>query len=70
MNYPDDIYGARLCVIEGCFGNGRCPRCGDVNYALMGYYGARARWAKAWGITPEEVEARWEAKAAMQEQEK
>ena len=29
--------------------------CGDVNYRLLGYYGARARWAKAWGVTEDEA---------------
>ena len=56
--YPDDIYGAKLCQIEGCIGKGPCPRCGEVNYRLMGYYGARARWAKTWGVSEEEADAR------------
>ena len=30
---------------------GHCPDCGDVNYRLLGWYGAVARWAKAWGVT-------------------
>lgn len=40
-----------------------CSHCGEENFAQLGYYGARARWAKEWGITVEEVDARWEAKA-------
>lgn len=54
--YPDDISGPAICYMEGCTGIGRCPRCGKINYALMGYYGAIARWAKAWGVTKEEAE--------------
>ena len=38
--------------------NGHCPNCGDVNYRLLGYLGAVARWAKAWGITRDEAEDR------------
>ena len=56
--YPDDIHGAALCQIEGCMGKGHCPRCGEVNYGLMGYYGARARCAKLWGVSEEEADAR------------
>ena len=58
--YPDDIgpMHAGLCVMEGCIGNGYCPRCGETNYRLMGWYGARARWAKAWGVTEDEADRR------------
>ena len=34
---------------------GHCPGCGHVNYRLLGYYGALARWAKAWGVTEDEA---------------
>lgn len=60
--YPDDISGSALCHMEGCSGKGPCPRCGKTNYALMGFYGAVARWAKAWGVTEEEAERRMTAK--------
>lgn len=56
--YPDNIMHSDLCYMEGCIGRGRCPRCGSINYALMGYYGAVARWAKAWGVTEDEAERR------------
>lgn len=59
--YPDDITGWQLCYIEGCLGIAHCPRCGKTNYHLMGYFGAIARWAKAWGISEEAAEARIEA---------
>ena len=59
MNYyPPDIRGSQLCFIEGCIGKGNCSRCGEINYALMGFYGAVARWAKVWGIPEEEAEDR------------
>lgn len=58
MSYPDYLpYGA-ICQMEGHRGNGYCPDCGNVNYKLLGYYGAVARWAKAWGITREQAEQR------------
>ena len=37
---------------------GHCPYCGDVNYRLLGWFGARARWAKAWGVTKDEAAER------------
>ena len=37
---------------------GHCPDCGHVNYRLLGWFGARARWAKAWGVTEDEAEDR------------
>ena len=47
-----------------------CSCCGDVNYRWLGYLGARARWAREWNMTPEQVEARWseEAVAALEEE--
>jgi len=57
-NYPDDIYGSALCEIEGCMGNGNCPRCGKVNYHLLGFYGAVGRWARAWHVSKAEAERR------------
>jgi len=56
--YPDDISGTAICHMEGCVGKGPCPRCGETNYAWMGYWGAVARWAKAWGISEDEAERR------------
>ncbi|KKM66908.1 hypothetical protein LCGC14_1476540 [marine sediment metagenome] len=56
--YPDDVSGSQLCYMEGCLGKGPCPRCGETNYRLMGFYGAVARWAKVWGITENEAESR------------
>ena len=57
-NYPEGLSGAAYCFMEGCVGRGPCPRCGKTNYRLMGYYGAVARWAKAWGISTDEAEQR------------
>ena len=37
---------------------GHCPNCGNVNYRLLGWFGARARWAKEWGVTEDEAEDR------------
>ncbi len=56
--YPDDIPLSAYCEMEGCVGKGNCPRCGTINYHLMGWYGAVARWAKAWGVSEEEAEKR------------
>ena len=56
--YPEGISGSDLCYMEGCTGRGPCPRCGKTNYALMGWYGAVARWAKAWGVSEDEAEKR------------
>ncbi len=56
--YPDDLSNSALCAIEGCLGKGNCPRCHKVNYPLLGYYGAVARWAKAWGVSQGEAERR------------
>ena len=58
-NYPEGLLPWHFCHMEGCVGNGHCPRCGKTNYHLLGYYGAVARWAKAWGVTPKEAEARF-----------
>lgn len=55
---PDDVGGPDLCYMEGCVGRGKCPRCGKTNYALMGHYGAVARWAKEWGVSEEDAERR------------
>lgn len=57
-NYPDDISARGLCIIEGCYGRGRCPRCGEINYALMGWYGYVGRMAKKWGVSIDEAERR------------
>lgn len=56
--YPDDISGRDVCYMEGCRGRGPCPDCGETNYHLMGYYGALARWSRAWGVTEDEAEER------------
>lgn len=68
-NMPEDISddNPRLCQAEGCIGRGPCPRCGEVNYALMGYYGAIARWAKVWRVTEEEAERRIENNQGRQD---
>ncbi len=59
MSYPDDLSASQLCQIEGCLGlKGYCPRCGETNYSLLGFYGAVARWAKAWSVTEDEAEER------------
>lgn len=59
MNYPDGLSGWAMCQIEGCLGYGPCSRCGETNYHLMGYIGARKRWAKTWGVSEEETEKRF-----------
>lgn len=56
--YPDGISGRDLCYMEGCVGKGNCYRCGEINYHLLGWYGAVARWAKEWGVTEDEAEER------------
>jgi len=56
--YPDDLSASAYCQIEGCIGKGRCPRCGETNYHLMGFYGAVAKWAKVWGVSKDEAERR------------
>lgn len=67
--YPDDITGPAVCAMEGCAGNGHCPRCGETNYALLGFRGAMARLAKKWGLaTIEEAEKRWVAEALAAEE--
>lgn len=55
-NYPEGLPSYALCQMEGCIGKGYCSRCGETNYALMGYYGAIARWAKAWDVSKDEAE--------------
>ena len=60
-NYPEGLSGSAYCIIEGCIGRGQCPRCGETNYRLMGYYGAVATAAKRWGVSEEEAERRIEA---------
>lgn len=57
--YPDGLSGAAICYMEGCEGRGHCPRCGKTNYRLLGYFGALARWAKAWRVSEEEAEERF-----------
>ena len=56
--YPEGISGSDICLMEGCTGKGPCPNCGETNYHLMGWYGAVARWAKAWGVDEEEAAER------------
>ena len=49
MNYPDGLSDRAICHIEGCLwgpGQPHCPRCGKVNYYILGCMGAAARWAK------------------------
>lgn len=54
--YPDGLSGRDFCYMEGCIGKGRCSRCGSINYQLMGYHGALARWAKTWRMSEGETE--------------
>ncbi len=56
--YPDDVSGKDICYMEGCIGNGACPRCGKVNRKLLGYNGAVAKWAKEWGVSKSEARKR------------
>ncbi len=63
--YPDSMSGSDYCHVEGCIGKGNCSRCGSINYALMGYYGAIARWAKEWGVTEDEAERRFAEREAV-----
>lgn len=58
-NYPEGLNPRAFCMMEGCLGDGHCPRCGETNYALLGWYGAVARWAKVWGVSKEEAEKRF-----------
>ena len=37
---------------------GHCLDCGHVNYRVLGWFGAVARWAKAWGVTKDEAAER------------
>ncbi len=60
--YPDGLSGSDYCYMEGCTGRGRCPRCGEINYAEMGYYGALAKWSKQWGISEAAAERRFKKK--------
>ena len=46
------------CSIGDHGGKGHCANCGHVNYRLLGWFGAVARWAKAWGVTKDEAEDR------------
>ena len=62
-NYKDGVGGSDFCFMEGCLGRGHCPRCGETNYRLLGYYGAVASAAKRWGVTEDEAERRIEARA-------
>ena len=63
--YPEGLSGSQLCFMEGCIGKGNCPRCGQVNYRPLGWYGAVARWAKAWGVSEDEAEKRITARQMM-----
>ena len=58
MVYPEGLHPSAFCYMEGCIGNGRCPRCGNIDYALMGYFGAIALWAKKWGVSKDEAACR------------
>ena len=63
---PDGISGYTICRLEGCVG-AHCRRCGETNYHLLGYYGAVARWAKAWGVSKAEAEQRMDEKESARE---
>ena len=49
--YPDGLTESDICLMDGHEGDGHCPRCGDVNYRLLGYIGAIASAAKRWGCS-------------------
>lgn len=57
--YPPNMSGSDMCHVEGCIGKGPCPRCGNTDYAWMGYWGAIARWSRKWGISERETERRF-----------
>ena len=59
--YPDDMTGPMVCIAEGHDGP-NCSRCGEINYAWLGYLGYIARMAKKWGVSKEAAESRIEAK--------
>lgn len=40
---------------DHCGAGPNCSCCGYVNYRWLGYLGAEARWAKAWGISRHEA---------------
>ena len=63
-DYPDDISGSAVCHMEGCVGTfgHKCPRCGVTNPHERAYLGVIARWAKHYGVTPEEYKRLQEAK--------
>ena len=46
------------CHIVAHAGDGHCPNCGHVNYRVLCWFGAVARWAKAWGVTKDEAAER------------
>ncbi len=58
MNYPDGLSESALCRMEGCVSN-PCSRCGETNYAALGYRGALKRWSRVWGVTEEEAGKRF-----------
>jgi hypothetical protein len=66
--YPDGLSGWAYCHMEGHTGRGRCYRCGEINYRLMGWYGAVARNAKRWGVSEKEAEDRMVENAFRQEE--
>ncbi len=68
-NYPDTMSGSDYCHVEGCEGKGPCPRCGNTDYAWMGYWGAVARWAKEWGVSENETQSRFHEHAMARTEE-
>ena len=56
--YPEGMNGRDYCYVEGCPSN-PCFRCGQTNYAALGFQGFLARKAKEWDCTREEAENRW-----------
>jgi len=48
--------------MDHCSDKPYCWCCGDTNYRWLGYLGAIARWAKAWGVSKEEAEKRMNEK--------
>ncbi len=53
--YPDGMLPHQYCHVEGCIGKGNCPRCGEIDYTLMGMYGVIAKCAKMWDVTEDEA---------------
>ena len=69
MGDLDDLCRCRDCAGYPClcanndhcdWKGAHCRCCGETNYSYLGYLGARARWAKARGLTVDEWDERGE----------